>query len=68
MTSVAKKIKDLQSSVLKIRTELIENCFIVNFNTDIKEIAVRIKQKATIKEPVSVYFDSNPHDGLLETT
>jgi TolB-like protein len=22
---------------------------------------------ATIKEPVSVYFDSNPHDGLLET-
>jgi len=22
---------------------------------------------ATIKDPVSVYFDSNPHDGLLET-
>src|SRR5450432_750308 len=22
---------------------------------------------ATIKEPVSVYFDTNPHDGLLET-
>ncbi|MEO5601252.1 MAG: hypothetical protein ABIR06_10015, partial [Cyclobacteriaceae bacterium] len=22
---------------------------------------------ATIKEPVSVYFDINPHDGLLET-
>lgn len=22
---------------------------------------------ATIKEPLSVYFDSNPHDGLLET-
>lgn len=22
---------------------------------------------ATIKQPVSVYFDSNPHDGLLET-
>jgi hypothetical protein len=22
---------------------------------------------STIKEPVSVYFDSNPHDGLLET-
>src|SRR6267143_6235107 len=22
---------------------------------------------ATIKEPVSVYFDVNPHDGLLET-
>ena len=23
--------------------------------------------KGTIKEPVSVYFDTNPHDGLLET-
>ena len=22
---------------------------------------------STIKEPVSIYFDSNPHDGLLET-
>lgn len=22
---------------------------------------------STIKDPVSVYFDSNPHDGLLET-
>ena len=23
--------------------------------------------KGTIKEPVSIYFDTNPHDGLLET-
>ena len=23
--------------------------------------------RGTIKEPVSIYFDSNPHDGLLET-
>lgn len=23
--------------------------------------------KATIKEPLSIYFDKNPHDGLLET-
>src|SRR4051812_14698475 len=22
---------------------------------------------STIKEPVSIYFDKNPHDGLLET-
>jgi hypothetical protein len=22
---------------------------------------------ATIKDPISVYFDTNPHDGLLET-
>ena len=28
--------------------------------------ALREELAATIKEPVSVYFDSNPHDGLLE--
>jgi len=25
------------------------------------------EQAATIKEPLSIYFDKNPHDGLLET-
>jgi TolB-like protein len=29
--------------------------------------ALRIELEATIKEPVSIYFDENPHDGLLET-
>ena len=29
--------------------------------------ALQEELAATIKEPVSVYFDSNPHDGLLET-
>ena len=29
--------------------------------------ALREELASTIKEPVSVYFDSNPHDGLLET-
>lgn len=29
--------------------------------------ALKEELAATIKEPVSVYFDSNPHDGLLET-
>ena len=28
---------------------------------------LREELAATIKQPVSVYFDSNPHDGLLET-
>jgi hypothetical protein len=23
--------------------------------------------KSTVKEPLSIYFDKNPHDGLLET-
>src|SRR5882762_5670639 len=29
--------------------------------------ALQEELAATIKEPVSVYFDENPHDGLLET-
>jgi len=29
--------------------------------------ALKEELAATIKEPVSVYFDTNPHDGLLET-
>jgi hypothetical protein len=29
--------------------------------------ALQEELAATIKEPVSVYFDSNPYDGLLET-
>jgi TolB-like protein len=28
---------------------------------------LREELAATIKEPISIYFDSNPHDGLLET-
>lgn len=29
--------------------------------------ALQEELAATIKQPVSIYFDSNPHDGLLET-
>jgi hypothetical protein len=29
--------------------------------------ALQEELAATLKEPVSVYFDTNPHDGLLET-
>lgn len=29
--------------------------------------ALEKELKATIKEPLSIYFDKNPHDGLLET-
>ena len=29
--------------------------------------ALQEELAATLKEPISVYFDTNPHDGLLET-
>jgi hypothetical protein len=29
--------------------------------------ALRVELGATMKDPVSVYFDSNPHVGLFET-
>ncbi|NJN42745.1 MAG: hypothetical protein HC811_11455, partial [Flammeovirgaceae bacterium] len=29
--------------------------------------ALQSELSSVIKEPVSVYFDKNPHDGLLET-
>ena len=47
-------VKDLTASTLKVRTELIENCYIINFNSDIKEIAIRIKQRTTIKLPDAI--------------
>ena len=36
--------------------------WVTGFVADLKE-----ELAATIKDPVTVYFDSNPHDGLLET-
>ena len=47
-------VKDLTASILKVRTELIQNCYTINFNSDIKEIAIRIKQKTTIKLPDAI--------------
>jgi hypothetical protein len=29
--------------------------------------ALQEELSATIKEPLTIYFDKNPHDGLLET-
>ncbi len=57
-------VKDLSLTVLKIRTELIENCYIVNFNSDIKEIAIRIKQKTTIKLPDAIVAASSLYMSL----
>ena len=47
-------VKDLTPSTLKVRTELIENCYIINFNSEIKEIAIRIKQRTAIKLPDAI--------------
>lgn len=47
-------VKDLSQNTLKVRTQLIENCYIINFNSDIKEIAIQIKQKTSIKLPDAI--------------
>jgi predicted nucleic acid-binding protein len=39
---------------LKTKAEIIENCFLVNFNSDIKKIAIRIKQKTPLKLPDAI--------------
>lgn len=57
-------VKDIPQGVLKIRTGLIENCYIVNFNSDIKEIAIRIKQKTTIKLPDAIVAASSLYMSL----
>ncbi len=47
-------VKGLTSEIYKIRTALIENCYLVTFNSDIKEIAIRIKQKTNVKLPDAI--------------
>ena len=57
-------VKNLDLAALTIRKLLIENCFIVNFNSDIKEIAIRIKQKSTIKLPDAIVATSSMYMGF----
>lgn len=57
-------VRNLSSTVLSIRKRLIENCFIVNFNSDIKEIAIRIKQKSPIKLPDAIVAASAMYMGF----
>lgn len=47
-------VKGVSQATLKVRTQLIENCFIINFNSDIKEIAIKVKQKNSIKLPDAI--------------
>lgn len=39
-----------------------QDSWVTNFTEQLQK-----ELKATIKDPVSVYFDANPHDGLLES-
>ena len=57
-------MKGLAPSTLKIRSELIQNCYIVNFNSDIKEIAIRIKQRTVIKLPDAIVAASSMYMSL----
>lgn len=57
-------VKNIAPNVLKVRGELIENCYIVSFNSDIKEIAIRIKQTTTIKLPDAIVAASAMFMGL----
>src|SRR5258705_13092569 len=57
-------VKDIPQLVLKTRTALIDNCFLVNFNSDIKEIAIHIKQKASIKLPDAIIAASALYMGM----
>ncbi len=57
-------VKDIPSLVLKTRAALIDNCFLVNFNSDIKEIAIRLKQKTSIKLPDAIIAASAMYMGM----
>lgn len=57
-------VKGLSPEVLKTRTGLIENCYIITFNSDIKEIAIRLKQQTTLKLPDAIVAASSLYMSL----
>jgi len=57
-------VKNISVHTLRIRKELIENCYIINFNTDIKETAISIKQKIQVKLPDAIVAASAIYMGL----
>ena len=61
-------VKNLNPTTLTIRKQLLENCFTVNFNSDIKEIAIRIKQKSIIKLPDAIVAASSMYMGFSLVT
>jgi predicted nucleic acid-binding protein len=57
-------VKSLSQEVFRIRKALIENCYLVTFNSDIKEIAIQIKQQTTLKLPDAIAAGSALYMGL----
>ncbi len=44
-------VKNISEKDKKVRRELLDNCFPVAYNNEIKEIAIALKQKIAIKIP-----------------
>ena len=57
-------VKKISAATLKIRRALLDNCYLNNFNSEIKKIAVEIKQKVQIKLPDAIVAASAIHIGL----
>ncbi|MBS1487500.1 MAG: type II toxin-antitoxin system VapC family toxin [Bacteroidetes bacterium] len=57
-------VRGIPLSILKTRSALIENCFIVNFNSDIKKIAIQIKQQISIKLPDAIIAATAMYMGM----
>ena len=57
-------VKGLPASVIKTRADLIDNCFIVNFNSDIKKIAITIRQQVSITLPDAIVASSALYMGM----
>jgi len=57
-------VKGISPKALKVRSELIQNCHLINFNSDIKEIAIGLKQRSTIKLPDAIIAASCLHMGF----
>jgi predicted nucleic acid-binding protein len=57
-------VKKISPATLKIRQALLDNCYLINFNSEIKKIAVGIKQKVQIKLPDAIVAASAIHIGL----
>lgn len=47
-------VKGVAPDILKIRPALPENCYTITFNSNIKEIAIRLKQQSTLKLPDAI--------------
>jgi len=57
-------VKDLPAHSITIRKELLSNCYIVNFNSDVKEITIKIKQQVTIRLPDAIIAATSMYMGF----